>query len=78
MKDFHGVLKDAGITITKADIEVLEAKPLLATGGTGARSADEEKQLRLAEKNLTTMAHLTMLFGTEAFLNKITPVSTVD
>ena len=78
VKVFHGVLKDAGITITEADIETLEERPLLATGGTGARTSDEEKQLELGKKNLTAMAHLTMSFGTEALLNKISAVSTAD
>ena len=78
VKGFHQVLKDADITITEDDIETLEAKPSLAAGGTGARTTEEEKQLKLAKKNLTAMAHLTMLFGTEALLNKISAVSTAD
>ena len=78
VKGFHRVLKDAGITITEDDIETLEAKPSLGSGETGARTAEEEKQLKLARKNLTAMAHLTMSFGTEALLNKISAVSTAD
>ena len=78
VKGFHAVLKDAGITITEDDIETLEVQPLLATGGTGARTAAEEKQLKLAKKNLNAMVHLTMSFGSEALLNKITSVSDAD
>ena len=40
VKGFHGVLKDAGMTITEADIEILEARPSLTAGGTGARTAE--------------------------------------
>ena len=78
VKGFHIVLKDAGITITENDLELLEVKQSLAVGGTGARTAVEEKQLKLGKKNLMAMAHLTMSFGTEALLNKIAAVSTTD
>ena len=75
VKGFHMVLSDASITITEADIEGLESKP---SSGTGAITADEKKQLKLAKKNLNAMAHLTMAFGTEALLNKISSASTAD
>ena len=78
MKVFHNVLVNAAITINEADIETLEAKPLATTGGTGARTTVEEKQLRLGKRNLLTMTHLTMAFGSEALLNKIASVSTTD
>ena len=78
MKGFHAVLKDAGITITEAEMEMLDEQPSHTVRGAGARTANEEKQLKLGKKNLTVMAHLTMAFGTEALLNKIASVSTVD
>ena len=78
VKGFHGVLSDSGITIEEEDIETLENKPSHGSGTTGARTADEEKQLKLGKKNLTAMAHLTMAFGTEALLNKISVVSSSD
>ena len=65
VKDFHKVLKDAGITITEDGIKMLVAKPSLKTGGTSIRTEGEEEQLKLAKKNLTAMAHLTVLFGSE-------------
>ena len=76
VKGFHAVLVNAGITIDEADIEILEVKPSALAGGTGARTTDEERQLRLAKKNLLAMAHLTMAFGSEALLNKIASVCT--
>ena len=78
VKGFHGVLKDPGLTISEADIELLENKPLLATGGAGARSLDKERQLKLVKKNLTAMAHLKMGLGTKAVLNNISTISTTD
>ena len=78
VKGFHGVLSDVGITIEEADIKGLELKPKHGSGTTGAQSAEEEKQLRLAKKNLMAMAHLTMAFGSEALLNKITSASTTE
>ena len=75
VKGFHMLLSDAGITITEADIEGLELKP---SSGTGAITANEKKQLKLAKKNLNAMAHLTMAFGMEALLNKISSASTAD
>ena len=78
VKDVHAVLKDAGITITKAEMKALEEKPLHAVRGYGARTANKEKQFKLGKKNLTAMAHLTMAFGTKALLNKIVSVSSAD
>ena len=71
VKGFNAVLKDAGMTIVEADIETLEARPKHGSGDTGARSTEEEKQMKLGKKNLVAMAHLTMAFGSEALLNKI-------
>ena len=78
VKGFSNVLVDAGITIAEADIETLELKPKYESGTTGARDADEEKQLRLGKKNLLAMAHLTMALGTEGLLNKIPLSYTTD
>ena len=75
---FHAVLKDAGVTITEAEMEMLEEKPSLAVRCAGARTADKEKQFKLGKKKITAMAHLTMAFGTEALLKKIASVSTVE
>ena len=58
VKGFHVVLKDTKINITKAEIDVLEVQPSFATRGSRARTADKEKQLKLAKKNLNAMAHL--------------------
>ena len=78
VKGFNAVLKDAGITIVEGDIKTLEAKPKHGSGDTGARTAEEEKQLKLGKKNLVAMAHLTMAFGSEALLNKIASACTTD
>ena len=67
-----------GITITKDDIETLELRPKHGSSGTGARTADEEKKLKIGKKNLLAMAHLTMAFGSEGLLNKIASVSTSE
>ena len=78
VKGFHSVLKDSGMTITEDEIETLELKPKHGSSRTGARTADEEKQLKMGKKNLLAMAHLTMAFGSEGLLNKIASVSTSE
>ena len=71
VKGFHQVLTDAGIAIDENEIEIYELKEKYGSSGSNVRTSDEEKQLRLAKKNLLAMAHLTMAFGTEAPANKI-------
>ena len=76
VKGFHMVLNDGEITITEADIDLLDKKPKYESSEIGARSQDEEKQLQLGKRNLLSMAHLTMAFGSEGLLNKIASVIT--
>ena len=57
--------------IHQLDVEDLEGKPKYGSGVTGARTQDEEKQMKLGKKNMLAMAHLTMSFGTKALLNKL-------
>ena len=76
VKGFHQVLTDSGMTIEESEIENLEAKDKVGSGGGNARTNDEEKQLKMATKNLLAMAHLTMAFGSEALLNKIASACT--
>ena len=78
VKGFHQVLTDAGIAIDENDIEIYELKEKYGSSGSNVRTSDEEKQLRLAKKNLLAMAHLTMAFGTEALLNKIASACTSE
>ena len=56
----------AGITIDESDIENLESKDKYGSSRTNVRTSDEERQLKLAKKNLLAMAHLTIWFGSEA------------
>ena len=46
--------------------------------GQAMRKSNEEKQLRLAKKDLLAMAHLTMAFGTEALLKNIASACTSE
>ena len=63
-------MTDAGITIDKSNIEDLESKDKYRSSGTNIRKSDEERQLKLAKKNLLAMGHLTMLFGSKDLLKK--------
>ena len=71
-------MRDAGLTISKSEMEVLEIKTAPGSGGSNERTADEEKQYRLGKKKLFAMAHLTMAFGSKGLLNKIALACTTD
>ena len=76
VKDFHTVLKDAVITITKADVDTLDKKTKHGSSETGARSQNKENNLKLGKNNSLAMAHITMAFGSEGLLNDIASVDT--
>ena len=78
VKGFHLVLKDAGLTISESEMEVLEMKTAPGSGGSNEQTTDEDKQFRLGKKNLLAMAHLTEVFGSKGFLKKIALACTTD
>ena len=78
VKGFSVVLVNPKLTIKEEAIEDLEQRPKHGSLGVNQRSAEEEKNLRLGRKNLLAMAHLTMAFGSEGLLNKISSACTAD
>lgn len=78
VKGFSVVLVNPKLTIKEEALDDLEQRPKHGSLGVDQRSAEEEKNLRLGRKNLLAMAHLTMAFGSEGLLNKISSACTAD